>query len=184
MSSVSSSRLFDKNYWLRAWSFGIFTRKLTCHSLVNVDEIVMTKRQKELYDQMKEFVLERKDVLHFPSTLNSSERSFVKRIAAAIEIRYGTETSPEGVKNLYIEFDEEEDDEDVESQEARARVMRKYDQAEVVEDVIENEKLRNEKAKNVYEDRLQQWKKDYYLVCIFLPSRFSIHCLWLFGIVD
>ncbi|KAK5821234.1 exoribonuclease [Linnemannia elongata] len=129
----------------------------------NANELVMTRRQKDLYDQMKEFVLERKDVLHFPSTLNSSERSFVKRIAAAIEIRYGTETSPEGVKNLFIEFDEEEDDEDVESQEARARVMRKYDQAEVVEDVIENEKLRNEKAKSVYEDRLQQWKKDYYL---------------------
>ncbi|KAG0217461.1 5'-3' exoribonuclease 1 [Mortierella sp. NVP41] len=129
----------------------------------NANELVMTRRQKDLYEQIKDFVLERKDVLHFPSTLNSSERSFVKRIAAAIEIRYGTETSPEGVKNLYIEFDEEEDDEDVESQEARARVMRKYDQAEVVEDVIENEKLRNEKAKSVYDDRLQQWKKDYYL---------------------
>ncbi|KAK3846807.1 MAG: XRN 5'-3' exonuclease N-terminus-domain-containing protein [Linnemannia gamsii] len=129
----------------------------------NANELVMTRRQKDLYDQIKEFVLERKDVLHFPPTLNSSERSFVKRIASAIEIRYGTETAPDDTKNLYIEFDEEEDDEDVESQEARARVMRKYDQAEVVEDVIENEKLRNEKAKNVYDDRLQQWKKDYYL---------------------
>ncbi|KAF9926111.1 5'-3' exoribonuclease 1 [Linnemannia zychae] len=127
------------------------------------NEIVMTRRQKDLYDQIKEFVLERKDVLHFPTTLNSTDRSFVKKIATAIGIQYGTETSPEGVKNLFIEFDEEEDDEDVESQEARAREMRKYDNAEVVEDVVENEKLREEKARTVYEDRLQQWKKDYYM---------------------
>ncbi|KAG0057268.1 5'-3' exoribonuclease 1 [Gryganskiella cystojenkinii] len=118
--------------------------------------------EQDLYDQIKEFVLERRDVLHFPPTLNSADRNFVKRIVSAIEVRHGTETSPEGVKNLYIEFDEEEDEEDVESQEARARVLRKFDQAEVVEDVIENEKLRNEKAKNVYEDRLQHWKATYY----------------------
>ncbi|KAG0260553.1 hypothetical protein BG011_001826 [Mortierella polycephala] len=129
----------------------------------HVDEIILTRRQKDLYDQIKEFVLERKDILHFPATLNSSDRNFVKRITSAIEVRHGTETGPDGEKHLFIEFDEEEDEEDIESQEARARVMRKYDHAEVVEDVIENEKLRNEKAKNVYDDRLQQWKRDYYL---------------------
>jgi len=122
----------------------------------------MTRRQKDLYDQIKEFVLERRDVLHFPPTLNSTDRNFVKRITSAIEVRHGTETAPDGEKHLFIEFDEEEDEEDVESQEARARVLRKFDQAAVVEDVIENEKLRNEKAKTVYEDRMQQWKVRYY----------------------
>jgi hypothetical protein len=124
----------------------------------------MTRRQKDLYDQIKEFVLERGDIHHFPTTLNSSDRNFVKRITSVIGVRQGTETEPSGEKHLFIEFDEEEDEEDVESQEARARVMRKYDQAKVVEDVIENEKLRDEKAKNVYQDRFLQWKKDYYQV--------------------
>ncbi|KAF9113781.1 5'-3' exoribonuclease 1 [Mortierella sp. AM989] len=109
-----------------------------------------------------EFVLERGEILHFPTTLNSSDRNFVKRIASVIEVRYGTETNENDEKHLFLEFDEEEDEEDVESQEARARIMRKYDQAKVVEDVIENEKLRDEKARNVYQDRLLQWKKDYY----------------------
>ncbi|KAG0023624.1 5'-3' exoribonuclease 1 [Entomortierella chlamydospora] len=131
-------------------------------SVESANEIVMTKRQKDLYDQVKEFVLERGEILHFPTTLNSSDRNFVKRIATAIEVRYGTETNENDEKHLFLEFDEEEDEEDVESQEARARIMRKYDQAKVVEDVIENEKLRDEKARNVYQDRLQQWKKDYY----------------------
>ncbi|KAG0209900.1 hypothetical protein BGX28_009867 [Mortierella sp. GBA30] len=128
----------------------------------NADEIVLTRRQKDLYDQIKEFVLERKEILHFPPTLNSSDRNFVKKITSAIEVRHGTETAPDGEKHLYIEFDEEEDEEDIESQEARARIMRKYDHAQVVEGVIENESLRKEKAKNVYEERLKQWKKDYY----------------------
>ncbi|KAI1311888.1 hypothetical protein EDD11_003289 [Mortierella claussenii] len=129
----------------------------------NASEIVMTKRQKDLYNQIKDFVLERKDIFHFPKTLNSSDRNFVKRITSAIEVRHGTETEENGDKHLFIEFDEEEDEEDIESQEARARIMRKYDQAKVVEDVVENEKLRDEKARNVYQDRLLQWKKEYYL---------------------
>lgn len=128
--------------------------------------IVLTRRQKDLYDQIKEFVLERKDVLHFPTTLNSSDRNFVKKITSAIEVRHGTETAPNGEKHLFIEFDEEEDEEDIESQEARARILRKYDQAKVVEGVIENEQLRHEKAKTVYDDRLKQWKKEYYAVSI------------------
>ncbi|KAF9206012.1 hypothetical protein BGZ49_003157 [Haplosporangium sp. Z 27] len=128
----------------------------------SANEIVMTKRQKDLYDQVKEFVLERGESLHFPTTLNAADRGFVKKIATAIEVRFGTETDEKEEKHLYLEFDEDEDEEDEESQEARARILRKYDQAKVVEDVIENEQLRDEKARTVYQDRLLQWKKDYY----------------------
>ncbi|KAG0358476.1 5'-3' exoribonuclease 1 [Podila minutissima] len=128
----------------------------------HASEIVMTRAQKNLYDQIKEFVLERGEVLHFPPTLNSSERSFVKKITAAIGVQNDTQISEDGTKNLFINFDEDEDEEDIESQEARARVLRKYDQAQVVENVIENEKVRAENAKNLYEDRLEQWKRDYY----------------------
>ncbi|KAF9434614.1 5'-3' exoribonuclease 1 [Entomortierella beljakovae] len=131
-------------------------------SVESANEIVMTRRQKELYDQIKEFVLERGEILNFPTSLNNSERNFVKRIASAIEVRYGTDTNEENEKHLFLAFDEEEDEEDVESQEARSRILRKYDQAKVVEDVIENEKLRDEKARNVYQERFQEWKKDYY----------------------
>ncbi|KAG0306431.1 5'-3' exoribonuclease 1 [Dissophora globulifera] len=128
----------------------------------HADEIVMTRRQRDLYDQIKDFVLERREILHFPTTLNSSDRTFVKRITSAIGVRSETETAPDGTKHLFIEFDEEEDEEDIESQEARARMMHKYDQAKVVENVIENEKLRDEKARSVYDDRFAQWKTDYY----------------------
>lgn len=88
----------------------------------------------------------------------------MKKITAAIGVQNGTQTAEDGTKNMFINFDEDEDEEDIESQEARARVLRKYDQAQVVENVIENEKVRAENAKNLYEDRLEQWKRDYYRV--------------------
>jgi len=88
----------------------------------------------------------------------------VKKITAAIGVQNDTQTAEDGTKNMFINFDEDEDEEDIESQEARARVLRKYDQAQVVENVIENEKVRAENAKNLYEDRLEQWKRDYYRV--------------------
>ncbi|KAG0343555.1 hypothetical protein BG004_005213 [Podila humilis] len=128
----------------------------------HASEIVMTRAQKNLYDQIKEFVLARGEVLHFPPTLSSSERTFIKKITAAIGVQHDTQIAEDGTKNLFINFDEDEDEEDVESQEARARVLRKYDQAQVVENVIENEKVRAENAKNLYEDRMDQWKRDYY----------------------
>ncbi|KAF9953306.1 5'-3' exoribonuclease 1, partial [Modicella reniformis] len=127
------------------------------------NDIVLTRRQKDLYDQIKEFVLERKETYHFPKTLNASDKRFIKKVANAIEIRFGVETEqPGGEKHIYIEFDEEEDEEDNESQEARARVMLKYDQAKIVENTIENEKQRDEKAKAVYQERYMEWKKEYY----------------------
>ncbi|KAF9427385.1 5'-3' exoribonuclease 1 [Podila epigama] len=128
----------------------------------HVSEIVMTRAQKNLYDQIKNFVLERGEIFHFPPSLNSSERNFVKKITAAIGVQHGTEKAEDGTLNLYINFDEDEDEEDIEAQEARARVLRKYDQAQVVENVIENEKVRAENAKDLYESCLAQWKRDYY----------------------
>ncbi|KAG0232651.1 5'-3' exoribonuclease 1 [Actinomortierella wolfii] len=125
-------------------------------------ELVLTQTQKDLYDQIKEFVLARQEVLYFPENTRSGCRNFIKKVAMDIGVLYGLEPTETGKKKPFIMFDEDEDEEDVEAQEARARVLRNYDAAKVVPDVPEDDATRQQQAKDLYQSRLVQWKKDYY----------------------
>jgi hypothetical protein len=55
--------------------------------------------------------------------------------------------------------------------------MRKYDQAKVVDDEVDDEKQRDELAKAVYNDRFTQWKKEYYQVsALSYEGRATLDC--------
>ncbi|KAI8388238.1 exoribonuclease 1 [Radiomyces spectabilis] len=134
---------------------------------------VMTTSQQQLFFQVREFVLEHQpgkaESYHFPPNIKARDRKFIEELARKLGLMYATEYSNEdGTKHVYIEFYEnetEDDDEEVSEDEeaiaARDRVLKKYESAEIISDTQTEEELdRIEKEK--YEKGLKEWKAYYY----------------------
>ncbi|RUS21744.1 hypothetical protein BC938DRAFT_475360, partial [Jimgerdemannia flammicorona] len=137
----------------------------------------MTTHQKAIYDQIKHFVLDRPRTsrsLHFPPEYPARDRHFIQTVAKDFGLRHAVEySSTDESKHVYLEFeeeDEEDEDEDEdeentseeeEATEAWERVMKKWENAEIVADVITEEE-REERERKRVEEGMRAWKKDYY----------------------
>ncbi|CAG8495278.1 4885_t:CDS:10, partial [Ambispora gerdemannii] len=126
--------------------------------------LVMTQKQREIYEQIKEFVDScPQEPLHFPADFNARDRKFVHELAAELDLKAAVEyhKDDEG-KHIYVDMDSEKDDEsDDERNEMRAQVLAKYEKAEVVdEDDLETIE---EKEKKKYDEKFFEWKKEYYM---------------------
>jgi 5'-3' exoribonuclease 1 len=137
--------------------------------------LVITKRQQDILQQIKEFSLNRRGhevpALHFPSHLKAGDRHFIETVATDLGLHYAVEYEGDGdTRHVYIDFPEneegeEEETEDEEDLDARQRVLAKYEAAEVIEDVV-TEEQRDLQESQRKEEIMHDWKVNYYGVSV------------------
>lgn len=129
--------------------------------------ITMTSSQKDLWKRkLKKFITSRVQApLDLGSGLNAADRRFVQDVAGSFHVKWETKDDEDGERHLVLSHpaaenggDDAEDDE--ESQLALFRVARRYDSAEVVD--ISSEEAQAKYAE-IYRQKYEKWKTDYYL---------------------
>ncbi|KAL8968080.1 MAG: hypothetical protein Q9183_002637 [Haloplaca sp. 2 TL-2023] len=134
--------------------------------------ITLTTNQKSIFKDVKRYVNARASgdrtssgSFDLPSTLNAQDRKFVEELSSDLGLRWKSVADDAGDRHLRLDFpsklegDDEEDEEDEESQLALLRVIKRYDNAKVVDVSVEEAHAQM----NVkYEQRFQAWKDKYY----------------------
>jgi 5'-3' exoribonuclease 1 len=126
----------------------------------------MSPSQKEIFESVKTFVLRRDlgEKLDLSDQLPAKDRAFVKQLAKELGVRAATEKKEGGYAKLQVEWTSDEDTEtEDESDEARARILRKYEKAEIVNEE-EEMALGDALEKQRLEDEFRDWKAGYYKV--------------------
>ena len=131
----------------------------------------MSTAQKELFKQVKKYVTNRsleKDgtSLDLPPMLPARDRKFVTELAEDLHLQCNNIMGRDGERHLRLDFPEkleadedDEDDEDEEAQLALLRVIKRYDNARVVDVSAEESQ---EKMHQKYEEKFLGWKNKYY----------------------
>ena len=133
----------------------------------------ISSSQKDLFKQVKRYVSSRtndpsapKTSFDLPTTLNARDRKFVQELAEDLHLQWKSVANDEGERHLQLAFPSklqgDEDDEDVEDEEASIallRVIKRYENAKVVD--VTAEELQEQVDKK-YEEKFQTWKDKYY----------------------
>ena len=133
----------------------------------------MSSPQKDLFKQVKKYVRARTDdpsvpktSFNLPQSLNARDRKFVQELAEDLHLQWKSVANDEGEKHLQLDFPSklqgDEDDEDVEDEEASIallRVIKRYDNAKVVDVTAEEVQ---EQVDKKYEEKFLTWKDKYY----------------------
>lgn len=131
-------------------------------------KLVMTTQQREVWKQVKKFVTKRANQsLDLPSSLPAADRKFVQDLADSLHLEWRTVENDESIRHMQLSFppkldgdDEDEDnEEDEESQLAIHRVVKQYDNAQVLD--VSKEQAKAEMDRQ-YEEKFQEWKDNYY----------------------
>lgn len=130
----------------------------------NKGKVVMTTPQKEVWKQVKKHVTERSNKpLDLSASLPARDRKFVEELAESLHLQWKTVESEDGQRHLQLSFPEQlaedEEDEDEESSLAILRVVKQYDNAQVVD--VSAEQAQSEMDRK-YEEKFQEWKDKYY----------------------
>ena len=129
--------------------------------------------QKLLFKQVKQYVNSRlsepsthKSSLDFTTTLNAGDRKFLQGLAEDLHLQWKTITNENGDRHLRLNFPEklegDEDNEDIEDEEASIallRVIKRYENAKIVDVTAEEAR---EQVDRKYEEKFQRWKNKYY----------------------
>lgn len=134
--------------------------------------LTLNTSQKDAFKKVKQFVNNRsttsnpKASLDLPLTLNAADRKFVEGLAEDLHLQWNSIADEEGNRHLRLDFPEklagDDDDEDIEDEEASLallRVIKRYDNAKVV-DITPDEAQQQMDKK--YEEKFQGWKDKYY----------------------
>lgn len=133
----------------------------------------MSSAQKDLFKQVKKHVSSRtndpsipKTSFDLPPNLNARDRKFVQELAEDLRLRWKSVVNDEDERHLQLDFPSklqgDGDDEDVADEEASIailRVIKRYDNAKIVD--VSAEEVQ-EQADKKYEDKFQTWKDKYY----------------------
>ncbi|KFY21468.1 hypothetical protein V493_07370 [Pseudogymnoascus sp. VKM F-4281 (FW-2241)] len=130
-------------------------------------KVVMTSAQKDVWKLVKIFVNNRSpEPLDLPSSLPAKDRKFVEDLADSLHLDWKTVEDENGDRHLQLSFpakleqdDDEEEEQDEESQLAILRVVKQYDNANIVD--VSAEEVQAEMDKK-YEEKFQEWKDKYY----------------------
>ena len=136
------------------------------------EQLTMSSEQKKLFKVIKQYVNNRpstgtSDPLNMSSLLPARDRKFVEDLADDLHLEWKTVENEEGERHLRLTFpekvvvddDEDDYDQDEEAQLALLRVIKRYDNAQVVDVTADEVK---ESANKKYEEKFQQWKDKYY----------------------
>ena len=133
----------------------------------------ITTSQKDVFKKVKQFVNNRsnspatpKTSLDLPSTLNAADRKFIEELAEDLHLQWNSVADEQGNRHLRLDFPEklegDEDNEDVEDEEASLallRVVKRYDNAKIVD--ISPDEVQQQTDKK-YEEKFKGWKDKYY----------------------
>lgn len=131
-------------------------------------QLVITSDQREIFQKVKGYVVLRpNEPYDLPATLKASDRKFVKELAESLNLQWYTVQSDQGDRHMQLSFpkspdsegDDEDDYEDMEAQSALQRVLKRYDNAKVLDVSAEEAQLA---AEEKYEQKFRQWKDEYY----------------------
>lgn len=136
-------------------------------------KVSMSTVQKQIFKQVKRYVnnssgegSDQQKSFDLPPTLPARDRKFVEELAEDLGLQWKTVENSDGQRYLQLNFPdklngEEEDDgeEDEEAQTALLRVIKRYDNAPVVDISAEQSQELMEKK---YEQKFQAWKNKYY----------------------
>jgi 5'-3' exoribonuclease 1 len=128
--------------------------------------VVMTSGQKELWKQIKKYVLTHLgQSLDLDESLPARDRKFVEDLAENLHLQWKTVENENGDRHLQLRFpekpemDDEDEDDDEESLFAISRVIKQYDNAQIVDISAEEAKAAMDRK---YEEKFQEWKDKYY----------------------
>ncbi|CAO3701777.1 unnamed protein product [Rhizopus microsporus] len=146
------------------------------------DRLSITEHQAEIFGKIRDFLvtppkLNTESTLHFAFPLKSRDKKFLDKLTKELNMSYVyawsqshqmTEVELSFTHNLYADDTDdspsttsEESDVDEEAIAARDRVLKKYENAEIIPEEVSREQIeREEKAK--FEAAFKQWKADYY----------------------
>ncbi|KAI4097427.1 MAG: hypothetical protein LQ339_006745 [Xanthoria mediterranea] len=135
--------------------------------------ITMTTNQKTIFGNVRQYVNGRSadggsssGSLDLPSTLNAQDRKFVGDLASDLGLRWKSIADETGNRHMRLDLpkrlegdDEDDNEDDEESQLALQRVIKRYDNAKIV-DVSAEEAQAQMNIK--YEEKFRGWKDKYY----------------------
>ncbi|KAI1414224.1 exoribonuclease 1 [Hypoxylon sp. FL1857] len=128
-------------------------------------KLVVTSTQKELWKKIRKFINKRPNTpLNLGYELPAADRKFVQDTAESLHIEWRTVEDDEGRRNLILEFPkkqdgDESDEEEEEGHMALFRVMKRYDNAQVVD---LSAKEAQTAAQTLYKEKFLEWKDKYY----------------------
>ena len=141
-----------------------------------VEELTMSTAQKELFTKVKRYVQNRPPEgmprpLDMPASLNAEDRAFIGQLADALHLQWKTVEDDAGNRHLRLTFpekvmvddDDDDYDGDEEAQLAVGRIIKRYDNAKIVDMTAQEAKaLSKSKADKIYEDKFRAWKDKFY----------------------
>ncbi|KAM0817939.1 putative 5'-3' exoribonuclease 1, partial [Seiridium cardinale] len=133
-------------------------------------KVTMTSPQKELWKQIRKYIQKRPGGdLDLGTKLVAADRKFVQDVADNLHIEWRTSEDEEGERHLMLsmpakaggenEDEEEEEEEEEEGHLALLRVMKRFDNAQVVDESPEEAQA---SMKIKYKEKFLEWKEKYY----------------------
>lgn len=130
-------------------------------------KLVITSSQKALWkSKIRKFINTRSpQTLDLGHDLKAADRKFVQDLADSVNIKWSTNEDDDGHRHLILSFpprpevEDDSEEEDDESQLAISRVVKKYDNAEVVDLTADDAQAAME---TLYKQKFQEWKDKYY----------------------
>ena len=133
----------------------------------------ITSAQREIFRNVKKYVSTRtndpsggKQSFDLPSSLNAKDRKFVEELAEDLHLQWRSVADEQGDRHLQLSFPnqlegdtENEDIEDEEASLALNRVLKRYDNAKIID--VTNEEVQ-EQMDRKYEEKFHNWKSNYY----------------------
>lgn len=131
--------------------------------------LVVTTSQKAVFKEVKKWANTQggsmtRTPLNLPEALPASDREFVKTLADSLHVQWETVETETGGRRMQLTFppplgDGDDDEEDEEAQMALFRVLKRYDNAKVVDVSPEDESAEMQKK---YDQKFVEWKDQYY----------------------
>ena len=135
--------------------------------------LTMTSTQRDIFKQVKQYVNDRladtsgsKGPFDLSSELNATDRKFVQGLAEDLHLQWNTVVIENQDRHLQLQLPEnnksnsdDDEHEDEEASIALLRVLKRYDNAKVVDVTAE---MIQEQMDRKYEEKFQAWKNRYY----------------------
>ncbi|KAK3997599.1 XRN 5'-3' exonuclease N-terminus-domain-containing protein [Cladorrhinum sp. PSN332] len=126
-------------------------------------KLIVTSEQKALWKtKIRKFMTNRtSQTLDLGTELKAADRKFVQDLADAAHLEWATKEDDDGHRHLILTFParDDEDEDDEEAQSASLRIVKKYDNAQVL-DLTGADAQAAMEAK--YKQKFQEWKDKYY----------------------
>ncbi|ETS76838.1 hypothetical protein PFICI_10712 [Pestalotiopsis fici W106-1] len=129
-------------------------------------KVIMTTPQKDLWKQIRKYIQKRPGGdLDLGTKLAAADRKFVQDAADSLHVEWRTSEDEDGERHLLLsmpakaEGGDEDDEEEEEGHLALLRVMKRYDNAQIIDETPEEAQASMQVK---YKEKFLEWKEKYY----------------------